>query len=326
MCGRRVLMWRSVYISLTVALAFDVFVGCTHTEAGFAIETYVVTDSLIQNRIRESGLTLGAFVFDLATQLNAILVQLPRPGSVIITGLRSTKPSDEPYRRPKRGTELHCRMTQANAATYSNKHKLNNNADLVLVLIGRKMYCSPRGTKVLAHGITNVGSACTKTNVIVMTADREPEKFVLTAAHEIGHALGAPHDDNDAIQGCSPYDRHIMAPSMNLRRLTTYSECSKRAIQNFLSSDAASCLLNRRCPSSAMTKEEQEQMKKDQCWPHVRETENFLNATVVSPCLLSCNTELWGTSTVASFDKKAPDAMSCGDEKQCKVCNGGICV
>ncbi|KAL3209000.1 hypothetical protein MRX96_052418 [Rhipicephalus microplus] len=187
------------------------------------------------------------------------------------------------------------------------------------------MYCYPGGRKVLGHGITIGGSACTKWNVVVVTADKPYHSLVVTVAHELAHALGAPHDGNGKAKKCPASERHIMAPSLGAETKATYSKCTKSAINKFLKTKNASCLSNRRCVSSTMKEGEQENMKLRQCGQYVPENQELLNATVTAPCTLSCNVML-PTGTEGSFDRRAPDFMDCKEKEDCQVCNDGFCV
>ncbi|KAL1468306.1 hypothetical protein MTO96_041573 [Rhipicephalus appendiculatus] len=293
--------WFLVFIPLKAFLICRFFVECTRQPDGFTIEAYVVVDSV-----------------------NVILSQLP--GSLVITGFHATRAGYDPYMKPKRGCDLICTTTSAQAFYYTVKTNINIMADVVLVFIGPNMYCYRGGRQVVVHGITAVGSACNRRNVVVITGNREFKSVVLTTAHELGHALGASHDGTGTSKGCSANERHIMAPSLGLERKSTFSSCSKRVIGRFLSSNAAGCLWSRRCPGALIPEDEQQQMRNDQCLRKVKETEDFLNATVMYGCILSCYVRLFATYEVTSFETSAPDWTSCKENQECKVCIKGLCV
>ncbi|XP_070380757.1 uncharacterized protein [Dermacentor albipictus] len=61
-----------------------------------------------------------------------------------------------------------------------------------------------------------------------------------------------------------------------------------------------------------------EVLRNNQCLSKVRENEEFLNATVISSCTLSCYVILLETKEVASFDRSAPDGMRCDENGECK--------
>ncbi|XP_075741222.1 uncharacterized protein LOC142790080 [Rhipicephalus microplus] len=155
-------------------------------------------------------------------------------------------------------------------------------------------------------GITSRRSACTARNAIVVVANRDTDSVVLTTAHEVGHALGAPHDGDDTSVSCSADAHLLMNPDAGTKRLPIYSGCAKSAIKAFLTR-SASCLKRRRCPSSAIPKNEQQEMMNEHCKAKVKETEDFLNATVLSLCVLNCYTKLHETVEVASLETSAPD-------------------
>ncbi|KAL3201656.1 hypothetical protein MRX96_042904 [Rhipicephalus microplus] len=63
--------------------------------------------------------------------------------------------------------------------------------------------------------------------------------------------------------------------------MLTFSTCSKRDIDTFLSTKNSSCLFSRRCPSAPISNHEQQKRRDNQCLSHKNQTEVFLNATVV---------------------------------------------
>ncbi|KAL3201657.1 hypothetical protein MRX96_042904 [Rhipicephalus microplus] len=61
--------------------------------------------------------------------------------------------------------------------------------------------------------------------------------------------------------------------------MLTFSTCSKRDIDTFLSTKNSSCLFSRRCPSAPISNHEQQKRRDNQCLSHKNQTEVFLNAT-----------------------------------------------
>nr|XP_054917060.1 venom metalloproteinase antarease-like TpachMP_B [Dermacentor andersoni] len=66
-------------------------------------------------------------------------------------------------------------------------------------------------------------------------------RAALTAAHEIAHALGSPHDGAETSKGCPESGRHLMNP-YHLEKTETYSPCSLIAMNKFLNMPQAICL------------------------------------------------------------------------------------
>ncbi|XP_075529932.1 uncharacterized protein LOC142563264 [Dermacentor variabilis] len=90
-------------------------------------------------------------------------------------------------------------------------------------------------------GITSRGAACGPSRAAMVSDSGDPYKAALTAAHEISHALGSPHDGAETSLGCPESDRHLMNPYHQEKR-ETYSRCSLSAINKFLHKPQAICL------------------------------------------------------------------------------------
>lgn len=65
---------------------------------------------------------------------------------------------------------------------------------------------------------------------------------VMTAAHEVAHNLGSPHDGVDESKSCPWHDGYIMSYITGNSNKFFFSSCSKQLMKEYLSSDYASCL------------------------------------------------------------------------------------
>ncbi|XP_054925437.1 disintegrin metalloproteinase/disintegrin echistatin-like [Dermacentor andersoni] len=184
----------------------------------------------------------------------------------------------------------------------------------------------PGHRRTTALGITSRKAACTKKNVVLVADNDHHGSGLLAAVHELGHTLGSPHDGSETSTSCPAGGGYIMNPYL-YKQKHVYSKCSKAAMKTFLASSGASCLFRRRCPEPASTadQERDEKLRNAQCLSKVRENEEFLNATVIHSCTLSCYVILLETKEVASFERSAPDGMRCDENGECKECQGGMC-
>ncbi|XP_064100703.1 A disintegrin and metalloproteinase with thrombospondin motifs like [Macrobrachium nipponense] len=65
---------------------------------------------------------------------------------------------------------------------------------------------------------------------------------VLTAAHEVAHTLGVPHDGVDGAEGCPWEDGYIMSYVAGKSNKLFFSPCSQSLMRSYLASAEADCL------------------------------------------------------------------------------------
>lgn len=87
-------------------------------------------------------------------------------------------------------------------------------------------------------GIAYVGAACTVFGTGV--TQRIGNLTALVAAHEFGHNMGAPHDNQSGSACASTPGNFLMNPSIN--GSDTFSDCSKTQMQNLI--QRASCIVD----------------------------------------------------------------------------------
>merc|ERR1712050_344721 len=80
------------------------------------------------------------------------------------------------------------------------------------------------------NGWANTNSICKPSAALMITVDLENPVPALLA-HEIGHVLGAYHDNDVAHENYCPANTHIMSPSVH-SGITAWSECSRKYIDD----------------------------------------------------------------------------------------------
>ncbi|XP_057326907.1 A disintegrin and metalloproteinase with thrombospondin motifs like [Microplitis mediator] len=67
---------------------------------------------------------------------------------------------------------------------------------------------------------------------------------IMAAAHEIGHLLGADHDNDN--KSCAPYLGYVMSPYLAYKTTSwNWSSCSRLNFRDFLGSGKSTCLHNK---------------------------------------------------------------------------------
>ncbi|ALC46009.1 CG14869 [Drosophila busckii] len=123
------------------------------------------------------------------------------------------------------------------------------------MLITRDQICgNEREERCSTLGLAELGTVCKPRSCSIVQDNGLPAAF--TIAHELGHTLNMPHDDDDR---CNKYNAregnnrtlHIMASVMgDHMHPWSWSKCSQHYISEFLEKSDKSCLENR--PSSSL--------------------------------------------------------------------------
>uniref|UniRef100_A0A023G6N3 Putative tick metalloprotease 59 n=1 Tax=Amblyomma triste TaxID=251400 RepID=A0A023G6N3_AMBTT len=95
-----------------------------------------------------------------------------------------------------------------------------------------------RGAK---RGAALQGGLCSPQKIAIVK-DNGRFSGVDTAAHELAHLFNSPHDGHGTSRQCPASARHLMNPHGQRTQPPKFSECSKRAIAEFIKSSAAFCL------------------------------------------------------------------------------------
>ncbi|XP_049511339.1 uncharacterized protein LOC125939876 [Dermacentor silvarum] len=102
----------------------------------FTIEVYFLADSEITNRVKSQGKSIEDYAKEFVKKVNDILRKLQPPGSIILTGIKTTDTKNEPYIKLSHNGQLHSLQTLQRVQSYVKEQKINKQADVVLVVTG----------------------------------------------------------------------------------------------------------------------------------------------------------------------------------------------
>ena len=141
------------------------------------------------------------------------------PTRLILTSLTVVDADEDPFDLPEVDGE-----TDAYALLDALKAHVPQPSDATVLFTGRNLE-GPEGRVV---GLASVDATCTpRAHGLVQLRDGDG----MTLAHELGHNLGAEHDDEPVAASCDP-EAFIMAPSSS--GATEYSSCSVEQFEDHL--------------------------------------------------------------------------------------------
>ncbi|XP_051166685.1 A disintegrin and metalloproteinase with thrombospondin motifs adt-2-like isoform X2 [Leptopilina boulardi] len=130
--------------------------------------------------------------------------------------------------------------------------------DISMYMSGKLLYTMNENRK--ATGYAYIGSPCYFENQgnsrgrymsSGVITDENEYKYLLSGAHELGHILGAPHDEQNSNQNgpsntmrCLKKEGYVMSYNKYNKNKISFSPCSVKAIVHTLSQDFTKCLRN----------------------------------------------------------------------------------
>ncbi|XP_037524011.1 venom metalloproteinase antarease-like TtrivMP_A isoform X2 [Rhipicephalus sanguineus] len=171
--------------------------------------------------------------------MNAVSLRLQqldppiRIGLTVIEGLQTTPPyvklSEEGYVRVYDTMDELCKEAR--------EDELKNMSDIVFMasrLSLAKFNQQNKFTSSILGLAGGLGSACGNRKVAIGLDYPDTFSGVQSAAHEIAHLLGAPHDGEDEAKDCGPKSPYLMSHYRRGKTLCAFSNCTKEIIAEFL--------------------------------------------------------------------------------------------
>ncbi|KAK0181526.1 hypothetical protein PV327_003803 [Microctonus hyperodae] len=155
---------------------------------------------------------------------------------------------------------------------YSEDRFDRNSYDIVIAITRLEICEWPivrnKNTNCVAlRGISKFGSACAwsdtdKAVEAIALVHDEGFNGIATAAHELGHILGVPHDGSPSASyvggpgalKCNWGDGYLMSSNRFSENAFKWSNCSTECFKFFLQQPSAKCLYNKPKPDTALPK------------------------------------------------------------------------
>ncbi|XP_049511628.1 venom metalloproteinase antarease-like TtrivMP_A [Dermacentor silvarum] len=313
------------------------------SSSSFVAETYLILESSLANRIRTGGNDLQAYASFFMAMVSLILQQLEPPGMILLTTIQINNVGQEEYVAFTNDNHVDSSKTLKNLVLHAAKNKDLQRADMIVCLIGREMVqVNPGGATHVSHGATFTGKACTPQNVVVVADNRKKNAGVISAAHEIGHLLGSPHDGSDTSKDCPADAGLIMSPRAEGTIRPRFSNCSKDAISYFVTTYAR-CLFQENdpmpttsTPEAAITTEAApttdeifEKKRTRKCEKFLLKDHDLLRAEQMdgknTRCTVLCTAISRTTKQESCFAVVAPNGTPCDPSDSSKMCRRGLC-
>ncbi|XP_037794202.1 venom metalloproteinase antarease-like TtrivMP_A [Penaeus monodon] len=155
---------------------------------------------------------------------------------------------------------------------------------------------------------------------------------VMTAAHEVAHNLGSPHDGKDGAEACSWDDGYIMSYVPGKANKLFFSSCSQKLMKDYMSSGDAACLqttqvgekipLSSQLPGEVVSMDEQcqKQTGKSEAYASKSVSEDSLCVQLVCQWQVKDGYSIW--TYTQSTGRPAAEGSVC---RSGGVCNNGSC-
>ncbi|KAL1474630.1 hypothetical protein MTO96_037829 [Rhipicephalus appendiculatus] len=299
----------------------------------FTIEMFYLSDTVLTKRLDEAGIRFEQYVEEYVQRISEILSQLEPAGSVTLLGTQKIESKDEDKLLVLDGENVMCTETLAKLLNYGMERPNMWPADTLVLATGRTILCGSRkDNRKIVKGASLPKGMCGNQKGIVVSDKDDGYASHLTAAHEIGHALGSPHDGTDTSRDCPASEKHLMTIKAYQDRKSTFSHCSVKAISEFLKTPQAKCLFEKAKRPSWCAATRNDSLSKEErlvlCERQMQHGD-YVMYTKLSPnnCKVFCITASLNTNIATdTYWINVEDGANCDEPNTPKKCIKGNCV
>ncbi|XP_065369742.1 A disintegrin and metalloproteinase with thrombospondin motifs 9 isoform X3 [Calliphora vicina] len=205
----------------------------------FTIELLVAVDRTMKEFHKDD---LTSYILTLISIVSNIFADASIGNSIYISVANILVLND--FKRPRRrGGQATASQTLKEFCSHVEKHGYHYDTAM---LITRDQICrKERETKCDTLGLAELGTVCKRKSCSIVQDNGLPAAF--TIAHELGHILNMPHDDDDR---CKQFNKpgvkrklHIMSSVMGDDiHPWSWSDCSRHYVSEFLEKEDVTCL------------------------------------------------------------------------------------
>ncbi|XP_049511391.1 venom metalloproteinase antarease-like TtrivMP_A [Dermacentor silvarum] len=163
-----------------------------------------------------------------------------RIGLTVIEGLQINPPYVQLYQ----DGNIMIDQTLNALCKHVREDKVKNISDAVYMATSRNLV-KYRNNKYAGTSLgmaAGLGTACKNNNVAIGVDLPDTFSGVQTAAHELAHMLGAPHDGEGEAAECLIKSPYLMSHYRRGKTICAFSSCTKEIIANFLRKTDSACL------------------------------------------------------------------------------------
>uniref|UniRef100_A0A336JY65 CSON006040 protein n=1 Tax=Culicoides sonorensis TaxID=179676 RepID=A0A336JY65_CULSO len=200
------------------------------------------------------------------------------------------------------------------------------------ILLTREQICrSANQTKCDTLGLAELGTMCKPKSCAIVQDNGLSAAF--TIAHELGHVLNMPHDDDkkcDEYRKQQPYKQNIMSRMLDQNTNPwSWSECSKHFVTEYLEHNHAKCLENK--PKEDMMDTPDKNLLAGEKFTNNQQCELAVGPNSKICSYMPVCTRLWCTQIdvpeqeggCATQHMPWADGTECGERKWCQK---GVCM
>ncbi|XP_049512623.1 venom metalloproteinase antarease-like TtrivMP_A [Dermacentor silvarum] len=311
-----------------------------YVPATVEVELFVTVDTFHSKHFRNTT-KLIVYVCIIVNTVNLWLAETNQPRiQLLLTGVETSE--GEPYLKSK-GQFVSAEETIAELNNYATQNKeRHGNPDILYLMSGRDLYGNRNGRQDRTlRGLGYNSGLCARYRVALGEDKAGTYSGIDTAAHEIGHLLGATHDGSppepkypgkpDSLM-CPVYYGYLMSYFKRGPASHHYSSCSLAQMQYFVRRVTPSCWevnakkiynVTKKYPGMTMTPE----VYCQRLFPHEQNVTadpfEWFKTTCMVRCLYNPSGEVVHTGRAMYKDVEALEYTPCG---QGKACIQGICT